>query len=139
MNEVESVLAHHGTKGMKWGVRKEAMRAPSSVKKVKTPTVGKTKIKTTGGHGAPPHPDAVQAKLIQQTFRKSGANALSNQDLMVLQNRLNLEQNVSRLAKRKALPGQKWTEGEIKRSGSEQIKNLTKKLAAKAAVAAAVA
>lgn len=137
---VAQVLSHTGVKGMKWGVRKEAMSSPSSVKSTKTHTVvGKTKIKTQGGHSQPASSDAVKAALLQQTFRKSGPKALTNQELQDLANRLNLEQSVSRVAGRKPLVGQKWAEGELKRNGSQQISNLAKKAATKAAVAAAVA
>lgn len=88
---VSNILVHHGVKGMRWGVRKSS---PSSA----TVEQHGKKLKAKGGTGQAPHPDAVQAKQIHQTAKKSGLHSLSNEELTILQNRMNLEQNVSRLS-----------------------------------------
>lgn len=89
---VEGILAHHGVKGQKWGVRRARAKS-SSV----TVTDKKKKIKTTGGVGRPAHSDAVRARTIGQVGKKSGLKALSNEELRAYNERLNLEQNAKRL------------------------------------------
>ncbi len=71
---IEEILEHFGTKGMKWGVRKNnvAKQGPADDAK--------------GAHKA-----FVKAKV-------SGVEALSNKELSTLNNRLNLEQNFQRLS-----------------------------------------
>lgn len=75
---VEQVLAHHGVKGMRWGVR----HLPSGG------TVG-TPIAGT--------PDARQAAAAKQKIAVGGTNALSTKELQSLVTRMNLEQQYSRL------------------------------------------
>lgn len=74
MNPVEQILEHYGTKGMKWGVRKS-----------RVPKQG-------------PSDDAKQAHkgLVKATV--SGPQALTNRELKMVNERLNLEQNYQRLS-----------------------------------------
>lgn len=90
---VEGILAHHGVKGQKWGVRR-ARNQSSAV----TVVDKKKKLKTFGGAGRPAHSDAVRARTSGQIARKSGLKALSNKELQEYNNRLNLEQNAKRLS-----------------------------------------
>lgn len=86
-------LLHYGTKGMKWGKRKD--RSPTEV------TVSRTKkgrARTEGGKNQPTHDDAVAAKVAAQKAKKSGLGALSNQELRTLAIRVNLEKQVNQLA-----------------------------------------
>src|SRR4051812_8747197 len=88
---VDDVLAHHGIKGMRWGVRKSAPTA-----KVTVTQKGK-KLKSQGGQGRKPSADAVKVQELRQVRKKSGVHALSNEELQAYSKRLNLEQNVHQL------------------------------------------
>lgn len=94
-------LAHYGVKGMRWGQRKQrAAPAPIEPKVesiVKRSKLSKTKIKGEGGHNHPATEDALKAAAAQQKLKKSGPAALSNKELQDLAQRLNLEQQVTRL------------------------------------------
>jgi hypothetical protein len=91
LETIDHILTHHGVKGMKWGVRRD--RTPRSV----TVTQKGKKLKAVGGKNQPAHPDAVRVKTIGQIRKKSGAQALSNQDLEAFNKRLNLEASAQRL------------------------------------------
>jgi len=69
---VDDFLEHYGVKGMKWGVRRDRPSVPGS-KDHETASALRTKV-TAGG-----------------------TKALSNQELQTLVNRMNLEQQYSRL------------------------------------------
>lgn len=71
---VETILEHHGVKGMKWGIRQKRM-----------PKVG-------------PSDDAKDALAAYRKARRSGAVALSNKELQSLNARLTLEKNYSELS-----------------------------------------
>src|SRR4051794_28298475 len=88
---VDDVLAHHGIKGMRWGVRKSAPTASVSV------TQKGKKLKSKGGVGRKPSPDAIKVQELRQVRKKSGVHALSNEELQAYSKRLNLEQNVKTL------------------------------------------
>jgi len=72
---VSDSLEHHGIKGQKWGIRRK--------------NLAKSKVG--------PSNDAVAAKEALSKAKKSGLTSLTNQELSALNNRLNLEQNYSRL------------------------------------------
>lgn len=118
---VDDILIHYGRKGMKWGVRKSySVGAGGTRTKVKTRSLRKTKVKVRGGRSQPAHSEAIIAREAQRVLKKSGVNALSNQQLQMLQTRLNLEQNVSRLSKtRTNSAGKKWVADELKKVGKK--------------------
>lgn len=117
VNTVDEILAHHGIKGMKWGVRRAsitgvvnksrataitkaaAKKAPQDVQVNTKIRRGQERIKTTGGKNQPAHQNAIEAKVSAHKAKKSGLHSLSNEELKVLATRLNLEKQVSELAK----------------------------------------
>lgn len=93
MSKVDDFLAQSGVKGMRWGVRKRD-NSPSEVT-VKS-TAGK-RLSTLGGHNQPAHEDAVKVAVSKQKARSSTTDALSTKELKSLVERMNLEQQYSRL------------------------------------------
>lgn len=96
----EKFISHYGVKGMRWGSRKAAPAAvaPSVSSVVPRGKATKTKIKAKGGENHPAAQDAINAAVSRQKLKRSGAHALSNKELQELATRMNLEQQVSRLA-----------------------------------------
>jgi hypothetical protein len=129
---LDNILAHHGIKGQKWGVRRlnpgRASGAVAVRTKVKPRAHMKTKVATRGGRGQPAVPEAIKAREKQQILKKSGVNALSDEDLRMLQNRLNLEQNVVRLSQTKVnKAGKDFVEQEAKKRGTAAIASASTK------------
>lgn len=118
-DEVKKFLTHVGIKGMKWGIRKE--RKLSSVKVIDR---GK-KLKTSGGKGFPAHSEAVRAHTIGQIVKKSGTKAVSNEELQLFANRLQLEQNVSRLTNNDKNAGLKVSGIIMKQVGNKAVQEIT--------------
>jgi hypothetical protein len=96
--DIAVILEHYGTKGMKWGVRKADESHASVSVATRTSKTGKAKISTKGGKGEAASKDAIDARVIKQTYRKSGTNALSNDELRALTTRLQLEKQVNEVA-----------------------------------------
>lgn len=128
-NVVDDILEHHGVKGMKWGVRRDR---PHEV----TLRDLKRGVKTSGGYRHPVHTDAVVARTIGQKSRGSGVKALSNEELRIYANRLQLEQNVKRLDFNDRHPAKRFVLNVLGQSGRDAVNreaNLaTKKLGRKA-------
>lgn len=122
---VETILAHHGVKGMRWGVRRERS---SSV----TVSDKRKKLRTSGGHGLPAHSDAIRARTIGQRGRSSGVKSLSNEELSEYAKRLNLEQNVKRLQYNDASPPKKFVLTVLGKTGQQQAQEVANQQATKA-------
>jgi 2'-5' RNA ligase len=137
-------LAHHGVKGMKWGVRKERFQSGLHERRVKAEektrerrpakdvrtvaSIGKNKrakatITTKGGHDHPPTEDAIKVAEAKQKLKTSGVHALSNKELKDVQQRLNLENDVSRLMRGQRTAGQRFVDGLLGRGGKEDSRN----------------
>lgn len=102
------VLKHHGVKGMKWGVRKDGSigSTSSSTSRIarKSTDVTVTQrpgkfVKTSGGKKQTASEDAVKIAGARQLAKKSTTDSLSTKQLQEAVNRMNLEQQYSRLSK----------------------------------------
>lgn len=133
-------LTHHGVKGMRWGVRRNRPAVDAQARSVVNAGLrGKTKVKATGGQAHPAADDAVKAAVQRQKLRKSGPAALSNKDLKELQERLQLEVNVSRLDKEHVGAGRKFVRKHLTRGRDEAAQRAVTEALKKAATVAAVA
>jgi hypothetical protein len=146
-------LEHYGIKGMKWGVRRAQKKAEQEARETAAPTAkvvipttgphkGKPLIGVSGGAKQPPADDAMKVAAARVKFHKSGAQALSNKELQDLATRLNLEQQVLRLAPPPKTRMQKAQEFLMSPQGKQLqefgMKELTKR-ATKAAAKSAIA
>lgn len=124
-----SALKHHGVKGMRWGVRRNASTAKVSV------TQKGKKLKSAGGAGRKAAPEAVKVQELRQVRKKSGVHALSNEDLQAYSKRLNLEQNVANLERNQ--PGAKnFIKRILKGQGQQHANTVANKAASTAAKSA---
>lgn len=97
-DQVENMLSHYGIKGMRWGRRKS--EGNSAVEVSTTATPGK-KVTAKGGQNQPAADDAVRAASLKQKAKASSTDSLNTKELQELVNRLNLEQQYSRLTQEK--------------------------------------
>ena len=77
MSTLDDVLAHHGIKGMKWGVRRK---------------------RGSDGKVDQSHDSALADAHKAKVHATGGVHSLSNQELQHLVNRMNLEQQYSKLS-----------------------------------------
>lgn len=139
--KVEDLL-HYGVRGMRWGIRRD--RTPTGV--TVTPK-GRKKLKAKGGKNQPATPEAIRTKSLGQVAKKSGYQALTNDDLKKYNERLNLEQNARRLDYQNKPAAGRWIASLLGRTGTrtaneaadQASSQAVKKLLAKGAVTAAAA
>ena len=81
MNEAE--LYHYGVQGMKWGVRKARMKSNIKIKSTKP--------------RARPSDDGYRAAILREKARSGGKQALSNEELRILNERTQLETHYNKL------------------------------------------
>ena len=79
MNEAE--LYHYGVQGMKWGVRKSRTKSK----------VNSTKVRSR------PSDDGYRAATLREKALSGGKQALSNEELRILNERTQLETNYNKL------------------------------------------
>jgi molybdopterin-biosynthesis enzyme MoeA-like protein len=105
MTTVEEFFAHHGVKGMKWGVRKNRSGPVQTVNTgtgsekaaVQLRANSKQIVGVTPGHKGAPADDAVKAAVAKALIKEQSIDVLSNKELQHLVNRMNLEQQYSRM------------------------------------------
>lgn len=105
MDTLETVLSHYGVKGMKWGVRKSKKQLRKEAK----------------ARAAQESDDAKAASKALDKANKKGIQSLSNDELKSLNERLNLEQNYSRLAQDKGEASKVETGAKFVRSQGGQV------------------
>jgi len=89
--EHRSGVAHSGVKGMKWGVRKKIPTA------VEVHARAGRRVKTSGGKMQDASEDAIRVAVAKQKAKKSTTDSLSTKELRDMVDRMNLEQQYSRL------------------------------------------
>jgi len=93
---LENVLAHHGVKGMKWGVRRSATQLASRAKgKVDEVVEGKKAKKTA--KAAARSEDHLKVAALTEKSRELGRASLSNKELEAVIARKNLEVQYAKL------------------------------------------
>jgi hypothetical protein len=118
--ETEDVLKHYGVVGMKWGKRK-----------------GKSSVATSTTPRAPAHKDAADAKVFKTKAKTSGTDSLSNAEMKKLIERMNLEQQYSRLNPSSRSTGQKLAKDILGNTGKQLASEYAKSLA-KSAIKSAI-
>jgi 2'-5' RNA ligase len=145
----EEFLNHAGVKGMRWGVRKQEYITRTHQKRLTTeaanrenrpasdvrayPTIGsssrkKADVPTKGGVDHPPTEDAIKVAVTKQKLKKSGVAALTNDELQVMQRRLNLENDVNRLMIGDKSPGKKFIDGLLGRGSKDDRRGIENRL-----------
>lgn len=119
--ELEKFLAHHGVKGMKWGVRKKrqsrvdtgavnelARRKNQNVGMVDPSTVGPKK---TGNPNVAMPDHSTLSKPSGGLVRRPNTAHLTDKQLQDTINRMRLDQQYAELTAPKLSPGKKWIKG----------------------------
>jgi len=109
------ILAHHGVKGQRWGIRRNRNHPLSTLRRPQRQV----------------HPDAAAARAIQKKRRRSGVKSLSNEEIRTYTNRLNLEQSLKGAERRNRSAGQKAAADILKTVGKIGIEEAAKSAVAK--------
>lgn len=99
---VEDFLAHHGVKGMRWGVRGGKTKAPAST-------------------------DSARVTAIKTKAKSSKVKSLTNAELQDAINRMNLEQQFKRLKTNERNVATRFIASTLQEIGTREAKNLVVK------------
>lgn len=98
MTEPNDILKHFGIKGMHWGVRRSLSKdkTPDGETHATQPKPG-TRVVATGGRKVPASQDALSVARSKQKVKNSTIDSLTTKELQEMVNRMNLEQQYSKL------------------------------------------
>jgi hypothetical protein len=122
--EVDEFIAHYGTKGMKWGVRKKSSSSSSTTV---TDRRGNPIRKTNSNLAT----DAVRTRVNQAVAKKRGTDVLSTKELQDLVTRLNLEKQYDQLNPPQVSAGKKAAGILLTKVGPIAVRTIGPKLADK--------
>jgi hypothetical protein len=127
METLEEVLAHHGIKGMRWGVRRRRGVGSSGPEEVTVRVKpGTGVVKTEGGHGHAVSDEAVRSAAVRQVAKVSSTHALTNKDLQDAIARMNLELQYARLTAEKKSAGRLFVEKLVSETAQSEVNKLAK-------------
>jgi hypothetical protein len=95
VTDVEDILAHFGVKGMKWGVHR------------KSPV--------------PASKDAQRSLDVRKKAKTGKVKSLTNEELQLAINRMNLEQQFKRLSVNERPPIQRWVASTLLEIGKREV------------------
>jgi hypothetical protein len=131
----DAILAHYGVKGMKWGVKKGEIDSAKAKKglltrKADQKVTVKQKpgkfVRTQGGKRNIASNDAVRVAASRQMAKKSTTDSLSTKQLQDAVQRMNLEEQYLKLAKKsdRRSRGQKFAQAVFRKGGDLAIQTL---------------
>jgi len=139
MQEVDKILSHYGTLGMRWGIRKSSKSSGGAPTPITINAKPGKKIVTSGGKNLPVSEDAKAAAIYKQKARSSGPQSLSNQEMRLIVDRMNLEQQYNKLNPKQKSLGEKFLKEygpsaglmgfEMVKSNYKNVENLDPKIA----------
>jgi len=94
VTSVSDFLTHFGTKGMKWGKKKN-----------------------------PASSDSAKSTTVKTAAKKQGLHTVSNKDLQEAINRMNLEQNFTRLKVNEKSPVTRWISSTLLEVGKREVQS----------------
>lgn len=123
---VDKILAHHGVKGQKWGVRRAVNSATGLVKRGRTSTPGEPGLISRTGSA-----DQITQDRIEKKLKTGGVQSLSNADIQSYTRRLQMQDDLSRALAKQSAETQKKADGFIKSfvksQGSRQFDRVANK------------
>jgi hypothetical protein len=113
-------LAHYGTKGMRWGVRKDRTAQEVTVK-----VAPGRKATASGGKNHKPTPEAMQRVATVQKSKRSTTDSLTNKELQDAVTRMQLERKYNTLTGENMTVGAKFVRFILKQAGDLAAEKVT--------------